>query len=100
MKLLKNHLGEYNYHFSWKDEDGFNCGFNDVWAKNKNEAIKKAKEMESPGKTIYYDIINSEGKVERSSEWFKGMYLDESTLRKVTGHQRDEVDRIGWLMTH
>ena len=41
MKKLKN------YHFNWKDQEGMYCGFNDVWAYSKREAIKKIREMES-----------------------------------------------------
>ena len=42
-KLLKNSRGEYNYHFNWMDENGHTCGFNNVWASNKREAVKLAK---------------------------------------------------------
>ena len=49
-KLLKNSKGEYNYHFNWIDEDGIVCGFNDVWATNKRDAVKLAKKMEKPAK--------------------------------------------------
>ena len=85
-KLLKNSRGEYNYHFNWIDETGMTVGFNDVWALNKREAIKKAKAMESPAKDF---------------EWgrMKGMFLDPKSMYKATRSQADHMNRLGWMMT-
>ena len=58
MALLKNHRGEYNYHFYWVDENGRVTGFNDVWAFNKREAVKLAKKMEKQAQVEVY--INTE----------------------------------------
>lgn len=86
MALLKNYRGEYNYQFNWIDENGITVGFNSVWAFNKREAVKKAKAMESPAKDY---------------EWGRmtGMFVDIKSMYKATAKQRDEMDRLGWLMT-
>ena len=85
-KLLKNNKGEYNYHFNWIDENGRNVGFNDVWATNKRDAVKKAKELESTA-------------MDYSWGRFEGMYLDVSSMYKATAQQADAMNRLGWLLT-
>ena len=85
-KLLKNSKGEYNYHFNWIDENGRNVGFNDVWATNKRDAVKKAKEMETPAG-------------DHSWGHHTGMYLDVSSMYKATAQQADAMNRLGWLLT-
>ena len=86
MALLKNYIGEYNYQFNWIDENGATVGFNSVWASNKREALKKAKAMESPAKDY---------------EWGRmtGMFVDIKSMYKATAKQRDEMDRLSWMMT-
>jgi hypothetical protein len=68
-KLYKNSNGEYRYLFNW-----IGGGFNDVWAKNKRDAINK---------------INSNYTLE----------VNMSTLRKCTKTQSDKWDRDGYLAT-
>jgi len=71
-KLLKNKKGEYNYHFNF--EGG---GFNNVWAKNKKEAIKEIKLQFS--KCSLKPSFNS--------------------LYRATKKQADEMDKLGWMLT-
>ena len=85
-KLLKNSKGEYNYHFNWIDEDGIVCGFNDVWATNKRDAVKLAKKMEKPAKDYSWGRM-------------KGMFVDVKSMYKATAKQASAMDRIGWLLT-
>ena len=85
-KLLKNSKGEYNYHFNWIDEDGIVCGFNNVWATNKRDAVKKAKKMETPAG-------------DHSWGHYAGMYLDVSSMYKATAQQADAMNRLGWMLT-
>ena len=86
MALLKNTKGEYNYQFNWIDENGSSVGFNDVWASNKREAIKRAKLRESPAK---------------DDEWgrFTGMYVDVKSMYRATAKEAADMNRLGWMMT-
>jgi hypothetical protein len=86
MALLKNNKGEWNYQFNWIDENGMTVGFNDVWALNKREAVKKAKAMESPA---------------RDYEWGRmtGMFVNLKSMYKATAKQAADMDRLGWMMT-
>lgn len=68
-KLVQNDKGEYRFLFNW-----IGGGFNDVWAKNKREAIAKTK-------TEY------------------SLEMNESTLRKCTRTQADRWDRDGYIAT-
>jgi hypothetical protein len=86
MALLKNYFGEYNYQFNWIDENGMTVGFNSVWASNKREALKKAKAMESPAKDYSWGRMT-------------GMFVDPKSMYKATAKQRDEMDRLSWMMT-
>lgn len=72
MAKYKNKAGEYLYLFNWTSG-----GFNDVWAKNKKEAIKQiAKEF--PG-----------GKLQ----------VNESTLRRCTYEEYQAQNRMGWMLS-
>lgn len=86
MELLKNTRGEYNYQFNWIDENGSTVGFNDVWALNKREAVKKAKAMESPAKDYSWGRMT-------------GMFVDVKSMYKATAKQAADMDRLGWMMT-
>lgn len=106
MALLKNNKGEYNYHFNWKDENNHLTGFNDVWAKNKREAVKKAKAMETEAHWALYSeeekkYITVPEEVTGQGHCFrmKGMYVDVSTMYKATAKQADEMNRLGNLMS-
>jgi len=85
-KLLKNSKGEYNYHFNWIDEDGSVCGFNDVWATNKRDAVKLAKKMEIPAEDYSWGRM-------------KGIFVEVKSMYKATPKQASSMDRIGWLLT-
>lgn len=117
-KLLKNSRGEYNYHFNWIDCNGRTCGFNDVWATNKREAVKKAKAMETKAGWRAYDVKvgnyvevkesdvkDTMGNFDYNPEVYKhvffneGMYVDVKSMYKATRTQADEMNRIGWMMT-
>jgi len=67
--LLKNSKGEFRYLFNW-----ISGGFNDVWAKNKKEALMKANEIAS------------------------NFRVAESTMYKCTPSESDEWDRMGNMM--
>tara|TARA_R100000900_G_scaffold127331_1_gene102084 strand:+ start:302 stop:622 length:321 start_codon:yes stop_codon:yes gene_type:complete len=103
-KLLKNSRGEYNYHFNWVDCEGAYTGFNDVWATNKLEAIKKAKARETKAHWAWYNgtkYVDVPEKVTTGGHCFynKGMYVDTKSMYKATAKQADEMNRIGWMMT-
>jgi len=74
-KLLKTKDGEYNYQFNWLPNKYGDTGFNDVWAKNKKEAIKE---------------------IERR---FPNSRPNLKTMYKATQTQADEMNRLGWMMT-
>ena len=104
MALLKNTRGEYNYQFNWIDESGMTVGFNDVWALNKREAVKKAKAMESPAHWAWYNgktYVTVPAEVTTGGHCFynKGMYVDVKSMYKATRKQADEMNRLGWMMT-
>jgi hypothetical protein len=65
----KNKDGEFNWLFNFKGS-----GFNDVWAKTKDEAIANAKS-------------------EFRSE------VDETSFRKATEESWDAQNRMGWMMS-
>jgi hypothetical protein len=103
-KLLKNSRGEYNYHFNWIDKNGVTIGFNDVWALNKREAVKKAKAMENKagwrwcnGQT--YVTVPEEVTTGGHCFYNEGMYVDVKSMYKATRKQADEMNRLGWLMS-
>ena len=104
MALLKNNKGEYNYQFNWIEEGGSTCGFNDVWASNKKEAVKKAKAMENPAHWAWYngkEYVNVPAEVTTGGHCFynKGMYVDVKSMYKATAKQADAMNRLGWMMT-
>ena len=103
-KLLKNTRGEYNYQFNWIDCDGHTCGFNDVWATNKREAVKKAKAMERKAGWSWYNgqtYVTVPEEVTTGGHCFynKGMYVDVKSMYKATRKQADAMNRLGWMMT-
>jgi len=105
MALLKNNRGEYNYHFNWMDCNGHPCGFNDVWAKNKREAVKLAKKMENPAHWAWYDgktYITVPAEVTTGGHCFynKGMYVNPTTMRRATRKIADDMNRLGWMMSN
>lgn len=104
MALLKNNKGEYNYQFNWVDCDGKRTGFNDVWASNKRDAIKQAREMENPAHWTWYNgnkYITVDSKVTTGGHCFynKGMYVDVTSMYKATRKQADRMNEIGWMLT-
>ena len=104
MALLKNFKGEYNYQFNWIDETGMTVGFNDVWASNKREAVKKAKAMENPAHWAWYNgktYVTVPAEVTTGGHCFynKGMYVDVKSMYKATAKQADAMNRLGWMMT-
>ena len=86
MALLKNKDGEYNYQFNWVDENGTGVGFNDVWAPNKRESVKRAKRRESPAK---------------DGQWgrFTGMYVDVKSMYRATAKEANAMNRLGNMMS-
>lgn len=101
-KLLKNARGEYNYQFNWVNETGITCGFNSVWAPNKREAKRLAKKMESKAGWRWYDgkkYVPVKKQVAGDCFYFDGMYLDVKSMYKATAKERDDMDRLSWMMT-
>jgi hypothetical protein len=105
-KLLKNLRGEYNYHFNWIDETGSVCGFNDVWAHTKREAIKKARAMETEAHWSLYDpeqrkYVAVDAPVNNGNHCFrmKGIYVKVESMYRATRSEADAMNRLGWMMT-
>jgi hypothetical protein len=105
-KLLKNLSGEYNYHFNWIDETGSVCGFNDVWAHTKREAIKKARAMETEAHWSLYDpeqrkYVAVDAPVNNGNHCFrmKGIYVKVESMYRATRSEADAMNRLGWMMT-
>lgn len=71
------------YKWQWVDVDGRWCGWNWTTAFSKAEARRAAKKMQSPVREIEYDVT-VEGRIEKRTEVYKGMFLDEKSLRRVT----------------
>jgi len=105
-KLWRNNIGEYNYQFHWIDENGTTCGFNDVWAPNKPEAVKRAKAMEtkahwalwveSQRKYVWVDEkVVGEGHCFR----MEGMYVDTKSMYKAKYSQAEAMNRAGNMMS-
>ena len=80
VKYLKNAKGEYNWLFNW--EDG---GFNDVWAKTKEEAIAKVKAERAQSKKKYPTHTL--------------LVADEKSFRKATQETATAQDRMGHMMS-
>ena len=104
MALLKNNRGEYNYHFSWITEEGHTCGFNDVWAANKKEAVRKAKLMETAAHWAWYNgtkyvTVPEEVTTGGHCFWMKGMYVDLKSMHRASAAEADEMNRIGNMMS-
>lgn len=104
-KLIKNNVGEYNYHFNWMDEEGRSTGFNDVWAPNKPEAIKRAKARETEAHWALYvdrDYVTVPNEVKGEGHCFrmKGMYVNVKTMRRATRELADSMNRLGWMMSN
>ena len=106
-KLWRNNLGEYNYQFNWIDENGDTCGFNDVWAPNKPEAVKRAKKMESKAHWALWDkdkreYVTVPNKVEGKGHCFrmKGMYADTKSMYKAKYSEAEKMNRLGWMMSN
>jgi len=103
MALLKNHRGEYNYQFNWVNEDGQVTGFNNVWALNKREAVKLAKQMErQPRWSKYDETVRQYVDVDASTEgamYVEAMLVHVPSMYKATAIQRDNMDHLSWMMT-
>ena len=87
------------------DCNSHSCGFNNVWAKNKREAVKLAKKMETKAHWAWYDgseYVTVPERVTTGGHCFyhEGMYLNPATMRRATRKIADEMDRLGWLMTN
>lgn len=104
-KLWKNVNGDYNYQFNWIDENGHTCGFNNVWAPNKREAVKLAKKMETKAHWAWYngkEYITVPNKVtDGSGHCFRmnGMYVDVKSMYKATYKQASQMDHLSHMMT-
>jgi len=70
-ELLRNHKGEYNYHFRW-----IGGGFNNVWAEDM-EHFREVVKKEFPNS--YHEVAYS-------------------TVKPATKSYADEMDRLGRLM--
>lgn len=70
-KLYRNVNNEYLYLFNWVEG-----GFNDVWAPNKREAIKRIKK-----------------------EFGGSLTPDTKSMRRCTYSQYQEQNRLGWMMS-
>ena len=104
-KLLRQYgTGFYNYQFKWVNENGITNGFNSVWAPNKREAVKLAKKMESHAGWRWHngkEYVPVKAEVTTGGHCFyhDGMYVDPKSMYKATAKQRDEMDRLSWMMT-
>ncbi len=105
-KLWRNNLGEYNYQFNWINENGTTTGFNDVWAPNKREAVKRAKAMETKAHWSLWDedkrkYVTVPNKVEGKGHCFRmeGMYVDTKSMYKAKYSEAEKMNRLGWMMS-
>lgn len=105
-KLRRNSTGEYNYQFHWIDENNNPCGFNDVWAPNKREAVKRAKLMETKAHWSLWveskrEYVTVPNKVEGKGHCFRmtGMYANVKSMYRATESQADSMNRLGWMMS-
>ena len=107
-KLMRQYgTGDYKYLFNWIDEDGFQCGFNEVWAPNMAEARKRAKAVETEAHWSLYDdklrkYVTVPEEVFGQGHCFrmKGLYIDPKSFRKATYEASAALDRLGWLLTN
>lgn len=104
MAKLKNSRGEYNYQFNWVDCNGSTTGFNNVWAANKQAAVKKAKAMERPSHWSLYngrEYVTVPAEVTDGGHCYfnKGMYVDVKSMRKADRKLADAMDRLGHMMS-
>jgi len=105
-KLFRNQEGEYLYLFNWKDEDENTCGFNDIWAPNKREAVKRVKSHETKAHWSLYDetlrtYVTVPKEVFGESHCFrmKGMYADPTSMRRCKYSEYESQNRAGWMMS-
>jgi|TARA_R110000803_G_scaffold124816_1_gene192509 hypothetical protein len=106
-KLRRNVRGEYNYQFNWCNVKGETIGFNDVWASNKREAVKKAKAMESKAHWAAWDeekrtYVEVPEFVSDNKHCFfnSGMYLHLPSMHKATDSEAAMMNRIGHSLTN
>jgi hypothetical protein len=113
--MMRNAHGEYRYTFNW-----VGSGFNDVWAKNKKEAIIKAKILGYPsympnnqyakktlndikkefGLNAYKYLIIKYPDIDPKAEgWSRGSIPMVETFKAVTVHESKEWDSMGHMMT-
>lgn len=88
--MSKNEYGEYNYQFNWVDVDGVVIVFDNVWALNKKDAIKKAKKREiKSGWSLYSEVANQYLSVPREIKgggkcfYNKGKYVEVSSMKRI-----------------
>ena len=99
MKNFKT--GEYEYGFTWINEEGHYCGWNQVWAPNMAEARKRAKKMESPARWFTYDTLDPITKAvikDGGRERNKGMYINPKSFKRNTCEKSREMDRIANML--
>ena len=96
---------KYIYTFSWMDEDGSYCGWNDVYADNVKEARKEAKKMETKAHWSLYDsklrkYVTVPEEVTGKGHCFrmKGMYINPKSFKKTSVEQHFENHRIASMM--
>ena len=79
-KYLQNKDGEYNWLFNW-----IGGGFNDTWAKTKEEAIAKVEKEREEIKKKYPTHVE--------------LKADPKSFRKATQESADAQNRAGWMMS-
>lgn len=93
------------YTFSWIDEDGHYCGWNDVYASNMKEARKIAKRGETKAHWALYDseirkyvTVPKEVKGKGHCFRMKGMYIDPKSFKRTSIEKHIENHRIAAMM--
>ena len=98
-------MKKFIYTFSWIDEDGMYCGWNDVYADSMREARKLAKKRETKAHWSLYDeslrkyvTVPKEVKGKGHCFRMKGMYIDPKSFKRTSVEKHFENHRIAAMM--
>jgi hypothetical protein len=96
---------KYIYSFTWMDENGDYCGWNDVQAESMGEARKEARKNETKAHWALYDsnvgkyiTVPNEVKGEGHCFYNKGMYIDPKSFKRTSMERHLENHRMAAMM--
>ena len=96
---------KYIYSFTWIDENGEYCGWNDVQADSMREARKEARKMETKAHWALYDstigkyvTVNEEVTDGEHCFRMKGMYINPKSFKRISVEKWFDQHRMADMM--